>query len=371
MRLRLRRMLPDGSEYPWAGTFHSLAFQLLRSYNTIADYSLLKDGEEEELKMSIASLYQNKLLYIPYDLLANIRKQSGLPLFVKNIYEDFSQKFHETKRTRKQIGFDDFLPLLLKEWQENESYRKDFSNRFDAILVDEFQDTNPEQIEFLQKFLMRSHDFLAVGDDWQAIYGFRNADMTVLTRFEKFFPNSKTFFLTMNYRSTPQIIQTANRVLALNREKVKKKMKSVLPAGSEVHFYFFENRNELQKWISDAWVMGTKISKEKKTILCRTNVQCNFFLPAESETVSAMTIHQAKGLEFDHVLVAALEDHVFPHRDADIEEERRLLFVALSRAKKKLEIGIIKSHLSVEKQFSRELGYGIVNPFAYSEFAES
>lgn len=363
---------------PWIGTFHGLAYFLMRSYKLIQGYSVLHEEEEINARTDIISKRDENLRHIPLRSFLNKVDLSTIEPDSYGIYTEFFQKiehqYKHWKEKNRKIDYDDFFEIVLKFWEREPQKRKKFSDQFDAILIDEFQDTNPEQIKFLQSFLKQEHDFLAVGDDWQSIYGFRNADMTVLTRFQRSFPGSKTYKLVNNYRSTAKIIILLNRLLDLNQEKVKKKMIARKERGSSPEFFFFASRTLMFQWIEEnaeiLFPYKDVVSGETMAILCRTNFLCEQIngilkesyteLDLEDSNLSIITIHQSKGLEFDRVLVAGLEENYFPHRDNGIEEERRLLFVAASRARKKLLFALVGRMTDVEKNFSRELGTGFL-----------
>lgn len=292
-------------------------------------------------------------------------------------------------------GFSDLLTGCLQLFNLNPHIAQLYRERFRAILVDEFQDTNPVQIQLLRILLAGTTRVFAVGDDDQAIYGFRGADIGPTIEFTKYFAGATIVKLQTNYRSIPVILKFANRIFSDKSDCYRKILVSGKYSnhkGKWPSWHRFDNQSKMVHWIA---ICANKLSQEYKiqlssmAILFRVNQSLesvNTFIKAEVPGISnitLMTIHKSKGLEFPVVFLCDLEESVFPsyripdtrkihtfkdfivelfrkrkNIECDWDEERRLFYVAVTRAEKHLFL------LSVRNKKV----YGRVRKFEYSRF---
>lgn len=358
-----------GKTTPWIGTFHSLAFGILKNQSGIRTKKILSEKESKSLKLEIGLGFRGRSKNIPLSGWI-FKSESSHPLPDRDLRSDFQEALKREKKKRGLLEFGDFIPMVIDQWDLDPGKCIEFQEKYDAILVDEFQDTDPVQVDFLRRIVRKGSEFCAVGDDWQAIYGFRGGFVKSLLNFDDYFPNSKKYSLKKNYRSAPSIVNFSNKLLALNKEKINKKMDSGDRPGFEPGFLFFRTRGELGRWFEKNLLMtelgkiyGGNLFKNKSiAILVREN---QYILGLESlvsryGNIQVLTIHKSKGLEFDIVVLAGIEEGIFPSRDNDIEEERRLLFVAATRARELLLFCIIPGNGHPERGFWRELGIGFL-----------
>ena len=144
-----------------------------------------------------------------------------------------------TRRRRRSIcyDFDDLLVRAYRLLNENPSIREKYSERYLHLLVDEYQDTNPLQLEILKTLIEGSNNgssFWVCGDDWQSIYCFISASVRNIINFEQMFPGSRIFILNRNYRSTPQILKVCQNLIEHNTRKIEKTLTTKNPDGDEV-----------------------------------------------------------------------------------------------------------------------------------------
>lgn len=344
--------------FPWMGTIHSLAWRLWHREQP-ERWRVLAEGQGQRLRWSIGQKYLAEARGFPLATwMARAPREHESRLFPA--WAEFYREWRQFKESNHYIEFDDMVPFLLRLWQGDESALAAWQSSFDSLLVDEFQDTSADQVELLRTMLTPAHDFLAVGDDWQSIYGFRQAEVKFFVDFKKYFPKSRSYRLERNYRSSRRIVSFVNGLLTLNRKKVKKRMKSMAGLGPRIHFCAVEHLQELPERVNDCLEREEVVASGEVAVLARTNelvslIQKN--LPAEAAAVQVMTVHKSKGLEFDSVIVAGIGENIFPHRDAILEEERRLLFVAASRAKNSLTCVLLLSRWGGDStEFIRELG---------------
>jgi len=234
----------------WGGTFHHAANRMLRQHAPLLGYGqdftiLDEDDSNRLLKACIVELGlkdkkfpKPKVLGSVYGLAAN----RAVPVedTVRERFEEHSVdiegvlKVHELYQKQKldlnAMDFDDLLVNGLRLLKEHEEVAAIYQDRMRHILVDEYQDTNRVQSEFVDCIAARHKNILAVGDDFQSIYSWRGAEVQNILKFEKNHLGTKVFKLEENYRSTPGILDVANQVIAGNPEQYQKVLRATRPA---------------------------------------------------------------------------------------------------------------------------------------------
>ncbi len=469
---------------PFIGTFHSLGARILKReagfFGRASNFSIF--DEDDSLRL-IKAMIKN------FNFSENRR---GLnPPALKKEFSRFKSELKDAEETEiffneyenllkknNAFDFDDLIEKPVRLFQEQSSVLEKYQNQFQHILVDEFQDTNTVQYRFIKLLAQRHNNLSVVGDDQQAIYGFRHADFRIFLNFEKDWPKTKTVFLEQNYRSTGNIINAANAVIANNKFQKPKNLWTECSDGEQVKMIehgdaVFEadwiakrisnSHSQISRKISAAIlyrtnaqsraieasligrgigylifgglkfyerkeikdiIAGLRWNFNKNDLISLSRLEKNFnkktFLAAKKEMSEAnglapkeligrflesteyfnylkknhanadervenikeliyfasgfndlgdflervslfqsgddssgsrknadkpfvylMTVHLAKGLEFDEVYIAGVNEGFLPHErscadEAKVEEERRLMYVAMTRAKKRL-----------------------------------
>ena len=188
-----------------------------------------------------------------------------------NIYELYM------KRCRKAgaMDFDDILVYMNWLIESNPEAAKSIARRFRYILVDEYQDTNAVQYNIVRKLSLAYGNICVVGDDSQSIYAFRGARVQNILNFSLDYPGLKTFRLETNYRSTPQIVDAANRLIAYNATRIPKHCHASRPSGKDIQLEYLYNDRAEAKYIASAIALNHKTGKpySDHAILYRTNAQ--------------------------------------------------------------------------------------------------
>ncbi len=272
---------------------------------------------------------------------------------------NYKNGFMKTKKPRcypkyqallKEKGMLDFDDLLLKVYEAVHHQKLQFSYQY--IFIDEFQDTNLLQYMLFKKLIKKETSIFAVGDPDQSIYKFRGASSKIIETYIKEF-HAQTYVLSLNYRSDQRIIHAANRLIKRNVRSLKK---DLIPNSSQdgmtLHLIFSDEENEAN------WIVESVKKVRKKgikfgdiAILYRNHTRAyqtklklyQAEIPFDEDdstnidAIHLLSIHQAKGLEFDHVIMLGLEENVLPslrnNQLLSLEEERRLMFVGLTRAR--------------------------------------
>jgi hypothetical protein len=230
----------------------------------------------------------------------------------------------------------------------------EYKTPYKYIFIDEYQDINQLQYEIIKKWYNNCLLLVVVGDDQQNIYTFRNTSIKYILNFCDDF-NGSYKYLNTNYRCNKGIVDMTNSIISFNTEIIKKDIISFNEEINKPKIRFFQNEIKEKKYILD-YIIKVKNNNPNLSIaiLSRTNKILykieNFLLLNNIQTqlldneikknnnVYLCTIHGSKGLEFDNVILINCIDGSFPIVGADIEEERRLFYVACTRAKKELLI---------------------------------
>lgn len=260
---------------------------------------------------------------------------------------------------RRQIDFDDMLILPVLALQESTELRSKYQHRWRYILVDEYQDTNPLQHLFVQLLVGSEQNLCVVGDDDQSIYGFRGASAEKMLNFKHEFPGAQIFKLEQDYRSASKIIDLANTVIERSAERYSKTLRSHLGYGGRVSQTRADSADAESESIADCMLQRRKthrwsdmaalfrVASDAQPLKNRLRdkgipYQSSSETDSSNDKVTIMTLHRSKGLEFPIVFLPAAEENTLPHFHAirsgtgGIEEERRLLYVGITRAQEEL-----------------------------------
>ena len=251
MMARISAMLPISIRGMWIGTFHGLCNRMLRAHHKDAGlpeaFQILDSSDQlSMIKRVVKSLNIDDEKYPPKELqhFINGNKEEGLRPHDLTAYDTFS-------RTRQQIfeayeaqcnreGAVDFAELLLRSYEllkRNELIREHYRTRFRHILIDEFQDTNRLQYQWIKLLAGKDTAVFAVGDDDQSIYAFRGANTGNMLEFERDFQIENVIKLEQNYRSHGNILDAANAVIRHNTARMGKNLWTSDAGGEKLRFY--------------------------------------------------------------------------------------------------------------------------------------
>lgn len=244
---------------------------------------------------------------------------------------------------KSYLDFEDMIVKTIDLFKHRAEIKEKFQQQYKYILVDEFQDVNNLQVDLLKRLLTPENQLFCVGDDWQSIYGFRGSNVNYIVNFGKYFPKAEVIKLNQNYRSTEHIVGASNEVIKHNKFKVDKEIFAGNDQQENIDFVVEEVKRLFQKGYQ----------KEDILFLYRRSKMYNDYynrFMKERIYVQYRTIHAAKGLEAKAVFIIGLtqgyggfpdvwlEDRIFQvvkptQHDLLMEEERRLFYVAITRAK--------------------------------------
>ena len=294
MRSRIEGILGLPMGGMWIGTFHSLAHRLLRQHYQEANlpqaFQILdSDDQLRMVKRCLKELALDEAYWPPKQLQWYInghkeegRRPSQVPPSNDNQQQTLLAVYSHYESLCQRFGLIDFSELLLRAFEllkNNEVLRERYQNRFQHVLVDEFQDTNSIQYAWLKLLVYRTKNLFAVGDDDQSIYGWRGAKVENILQFEKDFPNTKTIRLEQNYRSTTHILDAANAVIQNNQTRLGKNLWTAGEEGEPVKLYTAYDERDEARFVIDqiqAWVNDGNMRSDV-AILYRSNAQSRTF----------------------------------------------------------------------------------------------
>ena len=276
----------------WISTFHSCCARILRRdieklgykrqfaiYDDDDKMSVIKSCAKElgldEKQFPFRSLRavisdaKNKLLS-PEDWF----KESPQDVRSRKTYELYKE-YERVLKSNNALDFDDLLIKTLELLSTNPPVRDYYQKKFQFILVDEYQDTNIAQYEFVRMLAGDKHNLCVVGDDDQSIYGWRGADIRNILEFERDFPETKTVKLEQNYRSTGTILDAANMVIAHNKGRKEKALWTESDYGEKIHVYEAMDERDEAVYIANTTsaLMRDGVSPGEIAVLYRTNAQ--------------------------------------------------------------------------------------------------
>ena len=252
MLQRVGNLLPQDISRIWGGTFHSVANRLLRRHANVLgfsnDFTILDRDDAADLAVAALkatgldpkdkTLPKGAVLLDIFGLAANTEKSiasvvsENYPYFTGIIdqLESIHRIFRDRKRADNVMDYDDLLVYALRLLKDNEEIRRFYQEQFQHVLVDEYQDTNKIQSDFIDTLAAFHHQVMAVGDDAQSIYSWRGANFENVLTFPERFPGTREIRIETNYRSTPEILTLANYAIAANTRQFPKNLHSVRPA---------------------------------------------------------------------------------------------------------------------------------------------
>lgn len=246
---------------PWMGTFHSICVKILRREIDLIGYTRsfsIYDSEESlsAVKNAMDALNIDKKQYNPKTIRnfisgaknemisATAYLKYGRGYFGEIVHQVYT-RYEKELKDANALDFDDLLLKTVELFLKDKNVLARYQNLFQYILIDEYQDTNHTQYKLVNLLAAKNQNICVVGDDFQAIYGFRGANFKNILDFEKDYPDAKVIKMEQNYRSTQNILSTAQHVIEKNTLRSKKTLWTENECGSLTTVY--EGRNEIEE----------------------------------------------------------------------------------------------------------------------------
>jgi DNA helicase-2/ATP-dependent DNA helicase PcrA len=382
MKERVSRRWPEYTANAFIGTFHAWCVNLLKEFSARTD--LPADFEvrtPEEIGFYLEEVWPREKKKEIKELCENVASwkavhwQDAEPIWV--------QEYNQCLRARGMIDFDDLLREAVRLLRQHPDVLKTVRARYPFVFIDEYQDINGVQHALLQLLVHGPTCLTAIGDPNQAIYGFRGANVEYFQQFVSDFPQARVINLKRNYRSADAIIEASGQVVASSQFDVPELVAQIYRKGSLVVHQASTERAEAEYVVHqiekilggtshfsrdsqrvDHCAEASDISFSDIAVIYRLNLQRKsleealarsgmpyHILGAQShyildgfdhavEKIRLMTMHASKGLEFKVVFIVGCEENLIPLHveglQCDHEEERRLFYVAMTRAQDRL-----------------------------------
>ena len=290
MRGRIEELRQQPTGGMWVGTFHGLAHRLLRSHWKEAglpeDFQILDaDDQLRLIKRLLKTLRidEEKWPAKQCQWYINSQKDEGFRSHnIEHLDDDYTKTqlsiykaYEDACNSGGMIDFGEILLRAHELWLNNPQVLSHYQNRFKFILVDEFQDTNSIQYAWVQVLAGANNRMMVVGDDDQSIYGWRGAKIENIQKFNVDFPDSDIVRLEQNYRSTANILNAANELIANNNGRLGKNLWTECDEGDPLSLYEAFNEQDEARFIVDRlqeWSNNGNLRKES-AILYRSNAQ--------------------------------------------------------------------------------------------------
>ena len=296
MRERVDALVGYGSEDIWISTFHATCSRILRRHIDLLGYdrnftiydasdqkSLMKEVLKE-MKIDTKQFPERSVM----SEISSAKNEYKSPLDYRNEYgsnfrnqriADIYEHYQKRLKENNALDFDDLLVKMVDLFQTNPDVLEHYQDRFQYIMVDEYQDTNTVQFLLVSLLAKKYRNLCVVGDDDQSIYKFRGANIYNILNFEKVFPDAQVIRLEQNYRSTQNILNAANGVIANNKGRKEKKLWTENQKGELVHFKQYDTEyDEADGVVSRSNFLAMRgVQYKDMAILYRTNAQSRIF----------------------------------------------------------------------------------------------
>ena len=296
MRERGDALVGYGSEDIWISTFHATCSRILRRHIDLLGYdrnftiydasdqkSLMKEVLKE-MKIDTKQFPERSVM----SEISSAKNEYKSPLDYRNEYgsnfrnqriADIYEHYQKRLKENNALDFDDLLVKMVDLFQTNPDVLEHYQDRFQYIMVDEYQDTNTVQFLLVSLLAKKYRNLCVVGDDDQSIYKFRGANIYNILNFEKVFPDAQVIRLEQNYRSTQNILNAANGVIANNKGRKEKKLWTENQKGELVHFKQYDTEyDEADGVVSRINFLAMRgVQYKDMAILYRTNAQSRIF----------------------------------------------------------------------------------------------
>lgn len=290
------------AQHLYMGTFHSIFSRILRAeaqhIGFTNNFTIYDESDSRSLiKTIVKEMGLDEKVYKPASVHSRISMAKNNLMSAENYARDKESYQADQRAKMPRLGeifityvqrcqqanamdFDDLLTLTFKLFQEHEDIRKKYADRFDFLLVDEYQDTNHAQMRIVMQLCKEKERVCAVGDDSQSIYSFRGANIDNILSFQSRFKEAKLFKLELNYRSTQSIVEAANSLIKHNSNQIPKNVYSKNDKGERLIYKPAYSDKE------EALIVCREIKRIKRqddcqysdfAILYRTNAQSRSF----------------------------------------------------------------------------------------------
>jgi ATP-dependent DNA helicase UvrD/PcrA len=295
MKSRLTEMVGPVARDLWVGTFHSMCVRILRRDGSRIGidrrFAIIDDADQRQLvKEILDDLDYDDRQLAPGACLAEIDKAKNALIWpdayaeratsfaterIANVYAEYQRRLAESN----SLDFDDLIVRTIDLLERDGGTREKYQDRFEYVLVDEYQDVNAAQYRLIALLAARHGNITVVGDDDQSIYSWRGSDYRMILRFEEDFPGATTFKLEENYRSTQRILDAANALVEKNKSRARKKLFTRREGGDPITVYPAQTERDEARYVVEKVknLVRDGCAYRDFLVLYRTNAQSRVF----------------------------------------------------------------------------------------------
>ena len=294
MKERTEKIINEDIKDLYIGTFHSICARILRKEIKLigfdSNFSILdEDDSMSVIKEIMKDLNIDPKYVNPYEIKDRISKakmnlinaeefEKAKGDYFEDIVSRIYTRYEKTLRTNNSLDFDDLIFFTIQILNENPQVLHYYQTKFRHILVDEYQDVNKMQYEFIKLLALKTRKFTLVGDDDQSIYSFRGANVEFMQKIFEDFPEIKEVKLEKNYRSPQEVLDVANKLIKFNRRNTEKELYSDIEIENAVNFYEALDEIDEAKFVVDKIKELSDTYRYKDfAVLYRTNFQSRVF----------------------------------------------------------------------------------------------
>ena len=297
MRERIDDIVGFGSESIWVSTFHSACVRILRRHiNRIGfdtNFTIYDADDQKQLMKDICKrleidtkLYKERFFL---NAISHAKDELLSPSeYIKHLDDNFVRQktaqvyteYQQMLQKNNALDFDDLIMKTVELFRNDKEVLEYYQDRLRYLMVDEYQDTNTAQFELIRLLASKYENLCVVGDDDQSIYKFRGANIGNILNFEHYFPNAAVIKLEQNYRSTQNILDAANGVIANNYGRKEKALWTQNDAGDKVQFCQFDSGFDEAEFVASdiqKKIRGGSFRYQDFAVLYRTNAQSRLF----------------------------------------------------------------------------------------------
>lgn len=267
MKERVQNLVGKWGSAVWVSTFHSLCVRLLRVHidrlGYDKDFTIFDDTDQiTAIKQALKELDMSDRQFAPAAVLGTIsnakNEMSDAKQYANQAYDYWSKNvarvyevYQRKLRENNALDFDDIIMLTVRLFESAPDVLEQYQEKFRYIMVDEYQDTNHAQYRLVRALAGKHRNLCVVGDDDQSIYGWRGADIRNILDFEKDYPDARVVKLEQNYRSTQNILNAANAVIAENSGRKEKRLWTENPEGAKISKYTAGDERDEARFVAD------------------------------------------------------------------------------------------------------------------------
>lgn len=315
MQERFFRLMENVRPPVHFGTFHAVFYYILRQSAQYRGYTIITETERRKLVRDIIHTHKRFLGLQEEDieaLLAEMgrRKAGGNQeaLSIQKLSEEdflyLTEEYQSYLREFSKFDFDDLVEVCLRLLLEDGKVRKEWQTQFRYILVDEFQDISPKQYQIVKLLAAPENNLFIVGDDDQAIYGFRGATPDSMQRFFKDYAEAKQILLDVNFRCHEKVVEAAGKVVSENENRLPKEIRASHGEGAGIRLFHEETEADVGKAVIA--VLSEEQAAGRLTdcaLICRTNFDCGMWAQAFYEAKLPYTLREKPGDRFAHFVI--------------------------------------------------------------------